>query len=803
MERHYKNEIRILSQLLAAQGILYIFPTFEKIGEFGVNIIKSISGVMQCSICLVNHEKPVGDIFEGSEKLSAAMKNGSKEDCNSILPSEENLLVFYLQTISYFFGYVLVSVSNPHEFELFRPAVSNFINIIAIHMENNWQKTQIELCKEHLEEQVRKRTDELLVEIAERKRVQEELISSEALLNATLDSIPDIIGIQNTDHTILRYNQAGYKFLNLTPEKVHGKRCYELMGLKEICENCASEKAMKTMMMEQVERYIPEYDIYMDCRSNPVFNEKGEIIFIVEQLRDITERKNSEKTMRKSELQYRTILQTALDGFCVIDLEGHFIDVNESFCAMTGYSRDELLEMKLHDVELQEKEEETLRHIKKVVEYGSDRFETRHRGKDGQIIELDISVNFIPGEGRLFVFLRDITGRNMSQNKQKKLQEQLSQAQKLESVGRLAGGVAHDFNNILGIILSCVELSLEQVTCKDPVFDNLVRIRNAVERSANLVRQLLAFARKQIITPVVLNLNDTVEDMLKMLRRLIGEDIDLMWKPSSGLNQVKVDPSQIDQILANLIVNARDAIDGVGRVTVGTGNAVFDTVYCSEHPGFMPGEYVMLSVSDNGCGMDSETLANIFEPFFTTKRAGKGTGLGLATVYGIVRQNNGFITVHSEPSVGSTFNIYLPRYTDKIALNQEKEQAEIIAKGTETVMLVEDEPLLLEGAKGIVKKLGYTVLSAITPFEAISLAEKYDGKIHLLITDVIMPEMNGRELAERLMSLYPDLRCLFMSGYTADVIAHHGILDKGVHFIQKPFSRKDLAKSVRKALEQK
>ncbi|MEQ8190394.1 MAG: PAS domain S-box protein [Candidatus Eremiobacterota bacterium] len=801
METHYKNEIRILSQLLSAQGILYIFPTLEKIGEFGVNVIKSISGVMQCSICLVNHEKPLGDIFEGTENLSAALKNGSEEDCKFLLPLEENLLVFYLQTISHFFGYVLVSVSNPHEFELFRPAVSNFINIIAIHIENTWQKTQIELYKEHLEDQVKKRTDELLVEIAERERVQEELISSEALLNATLDSIPDIIGIQNIDHTILRYNQAGYKFLNLTPEKVHGKRCYELMGRGEICENCASEKAMKTMMLEQVEIYIPEYDIYLDCRSNPVFNEKGEVVFIVEQLRDITERKHAEENMRKSEVHYRTILQTALDGFCVIDLEGHFIDVNEAYCNMAGYSRDELLEMTLNDVEFQEGKEEILRHIKKVIENGSDRFESRHRSKDGQIIELDISVNCLPGEGRLFVFLRDITGQKMAHDKQKKLQEQLSQAQKMESVGRLAGGVAHDFNNILGIILSCVELSLDQVTCKDPVFDNLVRVRNAVERSANLVRQLLAFARKQIITPVVLNLNDTVEDMLKMLRRLIGEDIDLIWKPSSGLKQVMVDPSQIDQILANLLVNARDAIDGVGRVTVGTGNAVFDEVYCSEHPGFMPGDYVRLSVSDNGCGMDSATLANIFEPFFTTKRSGKGTGLGLATVYGIVRQNNGFITVYSEPSLGSTFNIYLPQYTDKTTLDQAKEQAETIAGGKETVMLVEDEPMLLEGAKAIVKKLGYTVLTAITPFEAMSLAEKYDGEIHLLITDVIMPEMNGRELADRLMSLYPDLRCLFMSGYTADVIAHHGILDKGVHFIQKPFSIKDLAKSVRKALE--
>ena len=314
---------------------------------------------------------------------------------------------------------------------------------------------------------------------------------------------------------------------------------------------------------------------------------------------------------------------------------------------------------------------------------------------------------------------------------------------------------------------------------------------------------MLAFARKQTIIPVVLDLNQNVESMLKMLRRLIGEDIDLAWLPEAGLCPVKMDPVQVDQILANLCVNARDAIADVGKVTIETGNAVFDETYCADHAGFVAGEYVLLAVSDDGCGMDKEILDQIFEPFFTSKGVGQGTGLGLSTVYGIVKQNNGFINVYSEPGKGTTFRIYLPRYAGQAVDTQRERAAEIPLSHGETVLVVEDEPALLTMAKMMLEKLGYRVLAAGTPGEAIGLAEEHASEIHLLITDVVMPEMNGRDLAERLQSLYPGMKILFMSGYTANVIAHRGVLDEGMNFIQKPFSMKDIATKVGEVLRKK
>jgi len=394
----------------------------------------------------------------------------------------------------------------------------------------------------------------------------------------------------------------------------------------------------------------------------------------------------------------------------------------------------------------------------------------------------------------------DITKLKQAEEERAKLTEQLNQAQKMESVGRLAGGVAHDFNNMLGVILGHTEMALDQLEPDKPVYANLIEIKKATERSADLTRQLLAFARKQTAAPKVLDLNKTVEGMLKMLRRLIGEDIDLVWRPGNNLGLIKMDPSQIDQILANLCVNARDAIGDTGMVIIETGPAAFDKTYCTAYTDFSPGEYTMLAISDNGCGMDKQTLEKAFEPFYTTKGTGKGTGLGLATVYGIVKQNDGFINVYSEPGKGTTFKIYLPRYSAKDGPITQGDTWKQVVSSNETILLVEDESMILEMTKSMLQHHGYTVLAAATPGEAIRLAETYTGQIHLLMTDVIMPEMNGRELANHLVSLHPHLKCLFMSGYTADAIARHGVLDEGVHFIQKPFTVTDLAAKVHQAL---
>ena len=423
-------------------------------------------------------------------------------------------------------------------------------------------------------------------------------------------------------------------------------------------------------------------------------------------------------------------------------------------------------------------------------------------GQDGQ--QKTVFAKNIPlyEQNLMISTVQDVTERKRADAEREKLQAQLVQARKMEAVGRLAGGVAHDYNNMLGVILGYAELALEKIDGEHPLRADLEEIFAAARRSADITRQLLAFARKQTIAPKVLDLNATVEGMLKMLRRLIGENIDLVWAPGTNLWKVKMDPAQVDQLLANLFVNARDAIADVGKVTIETGDVVFDEAYCADHEGITPGEYVLLAVSDDGCGMDKTTLENIFEPFFTTKEVNQGTGLGLATVYGIVKQNEGFINVYSEPGKGTTFKIYLPRHADLPEKARTERVTEIPPSRGETVLVVEDDESILKLAERILDGLGYSVLTAASPGEALALAEEHAGGIHLLMTDVIMPEINGRDLADRIKEGRPGIKCLFMSGYTANVIAHQGVLDEGVQFIQKPFSLKDLAVKVREALDQ-
>ncbi|NCB38466.1 MAG: response regulator [Erysipelotrichia bacterium] len=394
----------------------------------------------------------------------------------------------------------------------------------------------------------------------------------------------------------------------------------------------------------------------------------------------------------------------------------------------------------------------------------------------------------------------EIAVRKKAEEEKEKLQGQLIQAQKMESVGRLAGGVAHDFNNMLGAIIGYVELAQSQ-NLPQPVVAYVKEIEKAAQRSAELTRQLLTFARKQPITPRSIDVNESVENVLNMLHRLIGEDIDLIWRPGSALWRVKMDSAQLDQILANLCVNARDAIKGVGKVVIETANATFDDAYCATHVGFCPGEYVLLAVSDNGCGMDKETQSHLFEPFFTTKSPGHGTGLGLATAYGVVKQNDGFISVYSEPGAGAVFKIFLPRYTGLVEKTRTSISSENLVCGQETILLVEDEPILLELCEKMLNEIGYKVLSAGSSAAAIKMAKERSGEIQLLLTDLIMPDMSGRELAQHLQSIYPEMKSLFMSGYTANSIGSRGILENGVCFIQKPFSLRDLAIKIREALE--
>ncbi|MBW7863511.1 MAG: PAS domain S-box protein [Candidatus Hydrogenedentes bacterium] len=512
---------------------------------------------------------------------------------------------------------------------------------------------------------------------------------------------------------------------------------------------------------------------------------------------DVTERVRAEQEIR----QFKTIFDTATMGAAIIDLNGMVTYANRSFVESHGYAMEEVLGKSFRIFHNGEQLAVTDRLFVQVVREGAfPALEVGHCRKDGTVFPMLMTGTLVRDtEGRP----KCIASTAIDLSERKVLEEELRQAQKMESVGRLAGGVAHDFNNMLGVILGHAEMAMDQVDPEEPLHADLSEIRKAAERSANLTRQLLAFARRQTAMPKVLDLNETINDMLKMLQRLITEDVALEWKPGAELWRVKVDPSQIDQILANLCVNARDAISGVGVVTIATENALVSAAQSARIPESSPGEYVLLAVRDTGCGMDKETMAKVFEPFFTTKEVGRGTGLGLATVYGIVLQNKGFVEVRSEPGRGTTFNIYLPRHAAASGQSGTDVEKGAMPRGRgETVMVVEDEGTILRMARMMLERLGYTVVTATGPEEALELSAAHPGEIHLLMTDVVMPEMNGKDLADRLRAARPGMRCLYMSGYTADVIARHGVMDETVAFLQKPFQLKSLADAVRTALEE-
>jgi two-component system, cell cycle sensor histidine kinase and response regulator CckA len=531
------------------------------------------------------------------------------------------------------------------------------------------------------------------------------------------------------------------------------------------------------------------YDVDISAQYLP--GQNGRLIYL---LRDVSDQKKAQRALQESEKKYKMLIETTNTGFVILDDQGRVLDANQEYVRLTACNRiEDILGRSVTDWTAPYDLERNAKAVCKCLETGSIRnLEIDYLDAKGRIVPIEIHATVLSGElsSVIMTICRDISERREAAEESERLHMQLTHAQKMESIGRLAGGVAHDFNNMLSVILANTEMAFRSLPPHSQWHSYITDIQDAAKRSAELTRQLLAFARRQNITPRVLDLNETVAGMLKMLRRLIGEDIHLLWQPGTNLLPVEMDPSQIDQILANLSVNARDAIgQRAGKISVATSMTTLGKDYCDQHAGCVPGKYAVLTVSDDGCGMSQETLLHIFEPFFTTKSIGKGTGLGLATIYGIVEQNKGLIDVQSELGKGTTFRIFLPCLAEPaVEMPGKAERAATPLHGEQTILLVEDERALLNILKRILEKEGYSVLAATTPVEALRMTREYSGKINLLISDVIMPEMNGYDLSKQLLSLQPGLKRFLMSGYTPDIITDYHVREEDVDFIQKPFS---------------
>ena len=642
-----------------------------------------------------------------------------------------------------------------------------------------------------------------LVGIDERKKAELALKKSEAMQRKLVANIGDVIVIIDSDG-INRYKSPNIeKMFGWKPEEVVGANTWENVHPDDM------KKARHFFIsLMKTPHAVGTIEVRYRCKDGAYrwieftasnLLDDPDIQGILGNYHDITKRRQTEQNLRESEARFKALHNASFGGNAIHD-KGVILDCNQGLSEISGYSLDELIGMDGLNLISEKSKSMVMQNILTGYEKPYEAIGLR---KDGTEYPIRLEARNIPYRGKEVrsVEFRDITEAKQAEEEKKKLQDQLTQAQKMESVGRLAGGVAHDYNNMLSVILGYTELALGEVPPSGSLQYKLTQIQSAAKRSSDITRQLLAFARKQTIALKVVDINTIIESMFNMLRRLIGEDIEIAWHPGKKLVPVKVDPSQIEQILVNLCVNARDAIGGVGKIVIETKLVSFDKTVRMDAPGYRPGDYVMLGITDDGCGMDKDTLDHIFEPFFTTKGMAQGTGLGLATVYGIVQQNNGFIEVKSDPDQGSAFRIYLPCYLGEAEQSDKAELSENIMAGGETVLLAEDEPAIREMCELMLKKLGYNVLAAKTPEEALLTADGYKGGIDLLLTDVVMPGMNGRELMERIRAFYPAIRTLFMSGYTADVIAHRGILEDEAQFIQKPFSLKDLGGKIRDILK--
>jgi len=693
--------------------------------------------------------------------------------------------------------------------------------ITRTHRKKDGTIFPVEISASYFERQGRSVHIAAIRDITDRTRAEEAVRESERRMAQIIEFLPDATFVIDTEGKVTAWNRAMESLAGVSAENMLGKSGYAYAlpfygRRRPVLIDCALRRdeeiaATYASFYEEGDRLVSETCLadfrgagptWLWNTATPLYDPEGKVIGAIQSIRDITAHKNAEGALRTLSARQQALLSAIPDIIMEVDANQVYTWANQPGFDFFG---DDVLGRRASF--FFEEEQDTERLVQPLFS-GNENvvyLESWQRRKDGQNRLLAWWCRVLKDKGGSVTgalsSARDITEIRLAAEERERLQAQLLQAQKMESVGRLAGGVAHDFNNMLGIISGRAELAIEKADPDDPIRQNLEEIVKAAGRSSDLVRQLLAFARKQTISPRILDLNSEVSGILAMLQRLLGEDITLDWIPGKETWNIRMDPSQIHQVLANLLINSRDAMPDGGKITIESGNAVFNEASALENPNTFPGEYVLLSVSDTGYGMSREIMDRIFDPFFTTKEVGRGTGLGLSTIYGIVRQNSGFINVYSEPGHGTTIRIYLPRTDgEPVRINREPEKCEVLG-GNETILIVEDEESLLEIGKVFLEKQGYRALATRSPVEALNLAKNFDGEIQMVMTDVVMPEMNGRELVERIKILRPSMKSLFMSGYTANVIAHHGVLDPDVHFIEKPFSLSDLAAKVREVLD--
>ncbi len=642
-------------------------------------------------------------------------------------------------------------------------------------------------------------------EAFDKQRLQRELRESEERYRGMVETSTEAIVSINEEGVIIQWNKAASRIFGYIKNEVMGKpidilvteeyKCSIIKGLKRFIENGEYKLIGEETEVEGLRKDGTVINVELSLSALKT----EETLVFTAIMRDTTKRKLAERALKESEERFQQLFDEAPVGYHELDKEGRIVKVNRTELDMLGYTEEDMIGRHVWDFIV---ERDTSREAFKVKLEGAmktgEAFERTYIKKDGTTLPGIIVDRLLKDkEGRIAGIrstIQDISER-------KKLEEQIRQSQKMEAIGRLAGGLAHDFNNMMTAVIGYSELLLNRLAKNNPLRQEIEEIKKAGERATSLTNQLLAFSRRQVIKPEVLSLNALIANMERMLRPLIGEDIDLVIVLDPGLGPVKADPGQIEQIIMNLVVNARDAMPEGGKLIIETANVELDSTYALRHLAVQPGPYVMLAVSDTGRGMDKETQSHLFEPFFTTKGPGKGTGLGLSTIYGIVKQNSGNIWVYSEPGKGTTFKVYLLRAEEAVESIKKGKGAVKIPRGSDTILLVEDEDMVCDLACRVLLESGYSVLVAHNPGDAIKICERHGGPIHLMVSDVVMPNMNGRDLAKKLASIRPEMKVLYISGYADSTIIQHGDLESGVAFLQKPFTQSALTQKVRKVLD--